>query len=253
MSDIVIAGNTYTQVPSIIVPKSGGGNATFYENDNLSFLGKGAELVNDNVYSKTFDLYNSDFHGWTPSTTAKVCVASVTKSKELTLTGMSDNEYMLVWECDFTPVYNGSETNQALPLFSKAYLVQCFCKRPSSYVNITNNNFNATVCVSQYTSTFMRYYGSTAGTVTYTWSASYGFYFGLTASTFVDATLENVVVNLKTPTFTARCSTTYFSTANAGKIDEDDSTGSIKAKLYRVKRNGFLRGVYEQTVNMING
>ena len=254
MSTIQIAGATYAGVPAIQVPKVGGGVAEFSDMSGpMSFLGANAELVDGSLYSSTFDLYNSDYHGWAPDTNAKTVIASVTQSKKFTATGTSVWDYYIVWECAFTPAYNGSETNAARPLFTKAILVQALTKRPSSWANLSSGIFDSTVCVSAYTSVFMRYYGKTSGTLTYTWSTSYGFYFSLTASTFVSATTEDVVVNLKTPTFNTRCSTTYFSTDNAGKIDEANSTGYIKGRLYRAKKSGFLNGIYHQTVDLING
>lgn len=42
----------------------------------------------------------------------------------------------------------------------------------------------------------------------------------------------------------ARCSTTYFSTANAAKVDAENSTIKIRGYLYRYKSGGVLRNLY---------
>lgn len=219
--------------------------------DPMSWLGKDVELYKDNLYSKEFALTDTDFHGWTPSTTAKDIVASVTAGT-FSAANMSDYEYYIVWESGVDPVYTGTPTLKAHTLLSRAYQVQQICRRPSTWANIGDDNFNANVCASVYTATFLRYYGTTTGSVTYTWSASYGFYFTLTAATFSSTTAESPTVTVKTPKLSTRCSTTYFSTGNAALIDEDNSKGFITCKIYRVKRNGILRGVYEGTVSLIN-
>ena len=77
--DITIAGGNFSAVPSIVVPQQGGGNAQFYSmNALMDFLGAGAEVYKDNFYLNEFTLYDTLFNGWTPSTTAKDIVASVT-------------------------------------------------------------------------------------------------------------------------------------------------------------------------------
>ena len=219
---------------------------------DMAWLGKGAELVDGSLYSATFKLSETAYKDWTPSTTAGVCVASVTQNAKFAATDMANNEYAIIWECGFDPVWDGTETKKALPLLSRAYLVQQLFRRPNSWALIQESDFNANTCASAFTGTFMRYYGTTTGTATYTFAASYGFYFALVSSTFSSGTSDNPNVNLKTPTMSARCNTTYFSTGNAAKIDSDKSTGFIRGKLYRIKRDGFLRGVYNNVVRLIN-
>ena len=251
--NITIAGASYEAVPSIIVPKTGGGEAEYHDMaDPMSFLGKDVELVNDNLYFAEYTLADTAFNTWTPSSTAQVCVASVTKNSKFTATDLPNYEYYLCWECGCDPVYDGTQTLKALTTQSRAFLIQEIFRRPTSSTNIGNKNYNGDVCNSAFTQTFMRYYGTTTGSLTYTWSASYGFYFGLVASTFSSTTSDSPNINLKTPTMSARCSTTYLSTTNAGKIDKDASKCWIKGKLYRVKRNGWLRGATEQAVRLIN-
>ena len=114
MADIVIAGNTYGAVPSIIVPKSGGGEAEFFDMDgDWSFLGKGAEIVETDFYSHIDTLDNTGFNGWTPSTTATVIVPSVTATdSKFTATDMDEYTYYMVWECSIDLVYTETPTQK---------------------------------------------------------------------------------------------------------------------------------------------
>lgn len=218
----------------------------------LSFLGADVELLNDNLYSKEFVLADTGYNGWTPSTTAKAIIASETHNNAFTATDMDNYEYYLIWECGIDPVYTGTPTQKALTLMSRAWLAQEIFRRPSSWANIQSGVANGNVCNSAFTSCFLRYYGTTTGSVTYTWSTSYGFYYTLTAATFSSTTADSPNVNLKTPVVNTRCSTTYFSTTNAGLIDQENSTGFMRCKLYRVKQPGILRGIYNQVTNLIN-
>ena len=251
MADVIINGAQYNSVPSIVVPDAGGGNAEFYDlSSEMGWLGGGAECINDNVYSIEDTLANTSFNGWTPSTTAKALVA--TKTAGTFAADLANYEYYIVWECGVDPVYTGTPTLKAHTLMARTYIVQDLCKRPSSWANIEAENFNGNACVSLYTGNFLRYYGTTTGSVTYTWSVTYGFYFGATSATFSSSTSNTPTVTVKTPTLNARCSTTYMSTANAGLVDQENSKWWIRGKLYRVKTNSILRGIYGKVVDIIN-
>ena len=252
MADIIISGTQFSGVPSIIVPQVGGGNAQFYDmSGDMAWLGKDAECINDNLYSIEDTLENTLYNGWTPSTTAKTIVAA--KTAGTFSADLSQYDYYIVWECGVDPVYTGAPKQKALTILARTYIVQEIFKRPSSWANIEAANFNGNACVSLYAGNFLRYYGTVAGTENYSWSVLYGFYFGATAATFSNTTSNTPTVTVKTPTLSTRCSATYFSTTNAGLIDQPNSGWSIRGKLYRVKRNGVLHGIYGNVVRLIEG
>lgn len=250
--DIVIAGAQFQTVPSIVVPKAGGGEATFYDMDgDMAWMGKDAECINESFFTEEDTLDNTTFNGWTPSTTAKALVATKAVGT-FTASGMDEREYYIVWECACDPVYDGTETQKALPQHTRAYMVQQLFRRPNSTTNIQAENANGNVCATLLSANWMRYYGTTTGSSTYTWAASNGFYFSVTAATFSSSTSDAPTVTVKTPVFYAKCSTTYLSTGNAAKVVQASSNWSIKCKLYRVKQKGVLRGMYDQLIKIIN-
>ena len=218
---------------------------------DMSWLGKDAELVDGSVYSIESTLANTTFATWTPSTTASTIVSAV--NAKTFAADLANYEYYLVWDCrcdmDYT---DASPTLKAHFLFSRAYLVQEVMKRPSTFANIQSNTFDGNVCASLYNSNFLRYYGTTTGSVTYSWAASYGIYFAVTAATFSNTTSNTPTVTIKTPTVAARCSTTYFSTANAAKVNKANSEWSITGKLYRIKKTGIVNNIYQKTSAMIS-
>ena len=250
--DIVIAGAQFPAVPSIVVPKVDGGEAQFFDmGDEMSYLGADVECLG-NVYEKTFTLAETGYNTWTPSTKAKVIVASVTKNAAFVAQDMSENDYHIVWECGVDVVYDGTETQKALTLFLRALAVQQIYRRPASWTSIEGGRLDANVTQNITALNLLRYYGTTTGTLNYAWSPGYGFYIAATVPTLSSATVESPNVNVKSPTLSARCHSTYFSTGNAALVNQEASTGFIRAKAYRVKRNSLMRGVYDELVRLTN-
>lgn len=217
----------------------------------LAWMGVDAELV------QTFTLADVKFkdcawHGWAPSTTAKDIQATRTAGT-FTATDEKDYDYIIIWETTIPIVYTTGSTNLAKPLFLAALQVQEIVRRPSTYPNILAKNNNSTVNVSASVSnSFLRYYNATLDNLAYTWNASYGFYCTVTANTLNSATAANPTVTLKSPKVTARCSTTYLSTANAALIDEDKTIIHQKAKVYRIRKAGLIQGIYNDIERLVN-
>lgn len=216
----------------------------------LAWMGKDVEAVNDSFYLMEFTLYDTSFNGWTPSTTAKDILATATAGSFAA--DLANYEYYIVWECGVDPVYTGTPTLKAHALLTRAYEVQQIYKRPTSWANITADIFNGNACGTLITQNFLRYYGTTTGSTTYSWNVTYGFYYTLTAATFSNTTSNSPTVTVKTPKLSARCSTTYMSTGNAALVDKLNSKCWIACSIYRVKRDGILRGIHNGQTDFIN-
>ena len=221
---------------------------------DMAWLGKGAELVEQNFYKKVDTLSNTLYNGWSPSTTAKAIVASVTLSDaKFTATDIDQYAYYIFWECGVDVAYTGSPTLKALPVFGRALIVQNLIKRPDSFANIQSVNCNATVNQAAYTASFLRYYGTTTGSITYTWASSNGLYFTATAPTISSTTAVSPTITPKTPVFNAKVSTTYMSSTSANAIDQANSKWWINGtKIYRVKRECFFDGIYRYMCGVVN-
>ena len=221
---------------------------------DFAWLGKGAELVGQDFYKKVDTLDNTLYNGWSPSTTAKAIVATVTLSDaKFTASDIDQYAYYIFWECGVDIAYTGSPTLKALPVFGRALIVQNLIKRPDSMANIQSTNCNATVNQAAYTASFLRYYGTTTGSITYTWASSNGLYFSATAPTISSTTAVSPTITPKTPVFNAKVSTTYMSTTSANAIDQEGSKWWIKGtKIYRVKRECFFDGIYRYMCGVVN-
>lgn len=216
----------------------------------LSWLGAGAELVTTFTLSDV-KLSATDFNTWTPSTTAADILAT-RNAGTFTATDAPNWNYFIVWETKIPIVYASAGTNKAKPLFLASIIINALFRRPSSYDNVMASNYNNTVNATAYTGNFLRYYGTTTNSKTYTYNASYGLYGTATAATFSSATADSPTVTAKTPKISARCSTTYMSTANAGYIDKDKTIISQKGYVYKAKRSTFLQGCYEREIAFVN-
>lgn len=247
--NIQLMGATYPTVPSVLLPNDQSGMSEFFDmSDDMSWLGADATLVHE-ITPIEIALKDTNFDTWTPSTTAATVVASQTLStasqKYVATDLLVDGgyNYINVWNMKLPVVYTGSPTNKALPVFSCGLLIQSMFRRYSSFANLLDGNLNNGVTAQQTLATFERYYNS-SGSLTYTNGASYGFYFANVAPTLSSATAQSPTITLKTPTMSARCSTTYLSTTNAGLVDKENTKLTITCKVYRVRQDAYLQGFY---------
>ena len=113
-----------------------------------------------------------------------------------------------------------------------------------------NAAYNYSTCLM----TGMSYeiYRNTSGTRTWTTNPSYGIYPTNTNCTLSSTSSNNPTVTVKAPKFTARCSTTYLTTANAGKIDQEASCIKWQCDYYRIRPIGIIRGGYCWACDMYN-
>ena len=254
MANVTVAGASYSDVPYIILPMTGGGSAEFYDMDgSLSFFGKNAQQVSGEFYSKVDYIKNTLYNGWSPSSTAKAIVTSVTLSNnKFSAENLDEWAYYIVWECGADIVYTGSPSDVARPLLARGLIIQELIRRPGTWADIGTSSLSATANQAVYSSSFLRYYND-KGSLTYTWAASYGFYFGATAPAIASTSALTTNITPKTPTFSARTSSTYMTVANANLVDQNNSVWWIKGtNIYKAKRDTLFDGVYKRAIALIN-
>lgn len=274
--NIILFGASYPDVPLIEVPKDGGGDASFVDISDTTataakvkanekfYLANGSSAIGtyawdfkgdepefiEQVYdSGDIALKDTTFKTWTPSTTAKAIKSSVTV--KTFAADMVNYEYLLRWKCQFTAVYPEGTSMVAAPVREIADIWQCIYKRPNSLTNIAASNFNSNVCTTLMSVPLLDYYNA-SGSHTYTYAMTYGIYPGATAATFSNSTSNTPTVTIKTPTYNARCSTTYFDTSIAEVIDQTNSKFRFIGYLYRMQPRAALRQLYEGVVDLYN-
>lgn len=245
MANITLMGASYSDVPAVTLPQTGGGTATFYE---YNWMGKMPEFVST-VYTNEVALEDTDFATWTPSTTAATIISSVDATTFSA--DFANYEYIIKWETSIDFVLESGATTKAQLIWEGADQYQILCKRPSSLVNIGAMNFNGNVCFTYYTVPFMQYY-NTSGVATYTHSISYGIYPVLVSSTFASSTANTTTVTVKTPSVSTRCYKSYFATARAPEVDQTNTKIKRVGKLYRIKIEGAVRSMYNDFYERYN-
>lgn len=247
MSDIIIAGNTYTGVPKIVVPAVGGGTAEF---GVWNPWGEDAELIN--TYDMgTKKLSETGFNGWTPSTTASSIQATSTIGT-ITAPALDVYEYGIKTVFDSNTAYTAGTTLKAAVIRQIFCLYQIVHRKPSSIANMESETDNYNYCATFYTAPWMYYY-DTSGALKAAWTGSYGIYPSATAATFGSSTGTNTTVTIKAPVYNARCYKSYFSTTVAPNVDQENSTIKCKVYVYRYKKDGStLKKMYDDVVDVFN-
>lgn len=248
MANVTIQGASYEDVPYIVLPKTGGGTEEFFWGGaDLHWLGDNVEFLGEK-YSEEYTLDDTDFNGWTPSTTAKAIIASKNVSPVVAL-DLATYEYAIRWKFDCDLVYGSSATTKARTERVVMDIWQTCSKRANSLANISAENPAGNACVTLTSAAILDYYNASSSH-TYTWSASYGIYAAATAATFSSSTSNSPNLTIKTPSVSARCSTSYFSTANAALVDQANSTIKLKGYLYRYRKGGILYNEYQNLCNL---
>ena len=230
---------------------------TFYDKDgkkttgtySWDFKGFRPELLGNFAYNYEETLADTDFASWTPSTTASVIVAS--GNAGTFAADLEKYEYLLRWRytCDF--VYNSGTTMKAVPVRECADVWQTIMKRPNTLANIEAENYNGNTCITQLSTPLLVYY-NTSGSKTYTFSITYGVYPSPVAATFSNSTSNTPTVTVKYPSISARCNSSYFSTARAAGVDQDESVIKMKGEIWRVEKGAVMRSLYGLVIDIYN-
>lgn len=218
------------------------GNQTIKKWD---FHGFGLEYVSTVYAQTTVALKDTLFNGWTPSTTAKTIVSSATAG---TFTAdMVNYEYLLKWIFDFNNAYISGATLKVTPIRQRIIIYQGLFRRPSNIANLTSQTFNGNASGTLQTVPIIKYYNST-GAEALAYTGSYGIYCSATSPSYSNATANSPTVTIKTPSVSARCSTTYMATARASEIDQTNAKYTLKGEIWRTSVGGALRQMYEEAV-----
>ena len=254
MPDVVLMGATYQNVPSIIVPSTGGNSAQFYDmSKDYSWMGIDTEFV-ENVFNTTTKLSATGFSTWSPSNTAaNIQSASANTTRTLSFI---DYEYCVeyLWETDF--VFPSGTTEKGMPVIEYGAQYYFLFRRASNLASIEAGTSPYNVSMSLNASSYYEKYYNGSGSLTHTATTGYGIwlYYSGSEPALSSTSANSPTVTIRNPAIRARCSDTYFSTARAAEIDTDKTVIKIKCNLYRMKvgscalKNGFeaARRIYEK-------
>ena len=248
MSDIIIAGNTYTEVPSILVPKSGGGTAQYNETQFHTWMGDNCTLLNNNLFSQDIKLSATSFDSWTASTTAGTILAA--QNGTVTKIDLENYEYYLEWTWCIDLKQTDGATMKAMPDRTYGVFYQVVHQRPYGLANFETEEDTYNYCTTLFISSQYNIYYNTSGTHTWT-TTMYGVYCTNTAGTVSSTSSLTPNLTPKSPAITARCNASYFATARKTEIDSAKSTIKVVGKLYRVDRDSSpIKNMYMNAVHL---
>ena len=249
MSDIVIAGNTYTGVPSISIPKANGsGNAVYYETPILKrgVLRPDAEICHSVTYDKMLVADEKvAIPAWTTTATTLIASSALTPTYTISYT---DYNYFICIRCLTIPVYNTEAT--AKGRLEYAFTAACYeiSEAPAGtfygLVDPTKAYTSRLAAVTAY-SAFSRliYYSGTSTLAAYS-TTSYGL-----VQAIVAPTLSSGVLTFNSPTFSARGSSTYFSQTYWNATT--DARYQYKIEVYRCPKNNYNLNGFSQTTHLL--
>ena len=194
-------------------------------------------------------LYDTDYNGWTPSTTAKVILATASLGT-FTATDIVNNDYFIRQRAYIDVVYINGTTN-GKGLYKKDCVENWYAvtRRPSNNTNMNSGTRNTGVAESVTNLYVGQYYNS--GWVTL-YSSAYGIYPSNQAPTFSSATAASPTITVNRMVWNAKCNATYFSTAYANKVDQANTFINIKTDIYK-REGGYDRAtLYTSIIDMWN-
>lgn len=194
-------------------------------------------------------LYDTDYNGWTPSTTAKVILATASLGT-FTATDIVNNDYFIRQRAYIDVVYESGTTN-GKGLYKKDCVENWYAvtRRPSNNTNMNSGTRNTGVAENVTNLYVGQYYNS--GWVTL-YSSAYGIYPSNQAPTFSSATAASPTITVNRMVWNAKCHATYFSTAYANKVDQANTFINIKTDIYR-REGGYDRAtLYTSIIDMWN-
>lgn len=242
--NVTLLGASYPDVPSILLPQTGGGSAEFYADKPSSWMGYNAEFVQD-LGTLNLTLADTSWSTWTPTNTA-----TQIRARSTLTTFVADRtkyEYLIKWLCHVEIEYeDGVTPSPAVEEFvglNPYYIV----KRPSNLSRLQSRDFN-TYGLSLVNNTYFIRYKNTSGSLAMATDTVQGIYCADPTCTLSSSSTDTPTVTVTSPYVYARCSDGYFKTTSAPFVT--GANISMNAKLYRFPiDNAYKRLQYDELVD----
>ena len=219
----------------VLSPDGGGGGG----GDTWAWYGTNAELLKSEA--ATVALEDTNYATWTPSTTSSV-IYTLPSSGNI-ITDFSTYDYTATLEFVFNPVYATGTTLQNAALKYVYAGKMDITSAPGSYSQMENGSgftSQASATSGYYRLSYVNSSGTNSSAQQNT--SVYCYQFSSSSSGTSYFYIQ--------PKVYAMCSSTYFSTAMAAAIDQENSTFSYRYCIYKIPKNrGILRGVVDVAVN----
>jgi hypothetical protein len=166
---------------------------------------------------------------------------------------MANYEYLIRWRVNVDAAFLPGATKKVQFEKYSASLWQSVHRRPYGFSNFEAENYAYNYCTTMYSGTSYTVYYNSGGTRTWTTGISYGIYAALTAAALSSTASDTPNLTIKTPVINARCNSTYFATARAAELDQDNTVITIRGDLYRIPIGySSLRHAYGDAIRVFN-
>lgn len=278
MKNITLLGVDYPDVPSIRVPQTEGGYASFFDTSittatapdvrsgkkilladgteatgtyNYTWQGDNMEVLTAPFYTYTCKLKDTTYSSWTPSTTAGSILA--TENCPTFVADMTKYEYVIEWLWYVQMAYPNGQTYKVCTDRNYGTMYQTVMRRPYGLANFEAENWAYNYCTNDYTTSQYVIYWNSSGNKTWT-TTMYGVYASsATAGGLSSTSSDTPTITPKRPVISARCNSSYFSTTRAGEVDTENTTIKVVGNLYRIDKNtSNLHNQWARAINMYN-
>ena len=245
--NVTLLGADYPGVPSVILPRTGGGQAEFFA-DKHFWEGANRELVST-LISQDLTLANIGWTSWTPTTTQTVIKNSETTSVTAQL-DLEHYDYCLKYVLTTMFAYEqGTEMKSCIkkecvltPILIFRYATDLTNVLAGTRNTNSAETFSSSVCYLRYNSS-----GSEAF-----YATNCGIYITGSNPTFSSTSSTTPTITLKTPVYYAKCDNSIFPTGKASAVDATNTTVHLDVKLYRYDSNSTFRSCSrEEAVHLL--
>ena len=288
--NITIQGASYPDVPSVTLPKTGGGTAwftdvtpttavesdvasgkVFFKSDGSQatgtatsqggspypWLGNGAEKVGT-IINQTINLKNdTTYDSWAASTTATT-IKSASESPDYTASlNIVDYDYCIVTLGFVQPVYLSGTPMKSTTYRVAQYHVQYYYGYPTSSNTsaVQSNTATQALSLSSSSNMFVQLYYNSSGVLTARSATQCGAIYMSSTPTYsgTSVTDGNLSFNYKIPAFYAKCDSSRFTTTRKTQVDSANTNYILTVDLYRVPHgNGVFSKWVTEMCNALN-
>lgn len=241
--NVTLMGASYPDVPSVLLPQTGGGTAEFFA-DKAGWFGTNAELVKE-LDTINWTLADTSYSSWTPGTSQTSIKAA--QDYGTFVADLANYEYVVVFDVYIGLSYPSNVTAVPRVMANVGSLMNLVAKRPSQYQYLVDKNYNANA--NQNTNIYLNDYVNSSGSRAMAVGNTYGIYATAANVAYSSSTSDTPTVTVKTPTIYARCNASYFSTGAAA--DVNGANIYIKGRVYRVdKWSNMISAMYKRTIDL---
>lgn len=266
--DITLLGASYSDVPAVVLPKTGGGTASFTDvtattatasdvaSGKIFFLADGTQAtgtssggggggsypwfgpntIKDYTKTITINLANdTSWNNWTASTTATSILAAPTTNDFTYSYNRETDVVTIVCRSITNFTLKSTATKKAIPISNGRTDWHFFFGYPSTY-----DQFKSLTVGAQSSKSIndprLYYYTTSGGKISA--SSNYGVYSYGAPNYSQSASGSTVTISGKRNAIYARCNSSYFATARKADIDADNTNIVITFDVYKTPRDG---------------